>query len=574
MKFHVAARSQSAADKFRQVNPALIDAEFHVGSESLFNLLNEIIAGPHSFAMFLHDDAFYPSDFPERVNKAISDLNHEWPNWGICGNAGIGSIGYGLDTTQYVRFLFDPHGGPTQIGDVRPVESIDGNTMLINCDALKRNGVTLPTFFGYQLYDLCLSIETLFAGLAVLTSPLLACYHSSSGNQSDFTKAAASKGFLEFVGGRLSNRKFLTMNGVLKIPFSGLSSKNLIDIELSALRNASKSRPPRRLAIIVRSQFREKVLLLRTLQSIKSFAASAGDHIEITPVIITDRGDRIPDFACSYAEVIAVSPFEKSDSRSLILRAALQKITADFYCFVDDDDWLFPNEAERLACIISTASSGNIIFCDTMHFHETMSTTDTFGSRSYNTVVGSRFKASNWGKSLGGFNHIPFCGVILPRDVLKAMPSSVFERVTYYEDYAIQLFSILQARPMPIIYDKLFAGISVRTTSTNSRWQNSITEVDRSKWHMSNAELASIICNSDLGNLPFSFSPVVNRLTVANVPAFSRIERYGLVSARFLIGGYCYIKSPTRWGAGAKHFLSNFKEGGFRRLVMSVCTFR
>src|SRR5690606_38212394 len=137
MRIHVAARNEAYGQQFMKNNSAVHNVVLHQGTSSLFTLLQSIIDGEDDYALFVHDDVFLPSSMNEHVFSLIEELNTNWPNWGICGNAGI--IAPSLaDGGRACRYLFDPHGGPSLGGFILPAETVDGNTILLNCRALRK----------------------------------------------------------------------------------------------------------------------------------------------------------------------------------------------------------------------------------------------------------------------------------------------------------------------------------------------------------------------------------------------------------------------------------------------------
>ena len=179
------------------------------------------------------------------------------------------------------------------------------------------------------------------------------------------------------------------------------------------------------------------------------------------------------------------------DSRYRLVRFAAESIEADYFWFVDDDDWVFPNEAERLGLVVNTAPENSIVFVGSQHFEEaSLARSPNADATSYRSKAARPFPAEDFLASLSGENHSPFCGVLLSRAALLNVPPAVYERVTYFEDYMTILSALLQEDCFPVTVDKLFAGISLRRSG------NSVTEKDRRTWNESMSELASHLVNS------------------------------------------------------------------------------
>jgi hypothetical protein len=244
---------------------------------------------------------------------------------------------------------------------------------------------------------------------------------------------------------------------------------------------------PKSLTITIRTQFRRDVLLRRTIESARAFVAAAGRNADLRVAIVTDSGANPPDYVPASIPIIRAHVPAGTDSRYRLVGAAAEQIESDYYYFVDDDDWLFPNEAERLVQIINVAPNYSLLFVTSQHFREESSE----WSAAYPAVrPGHNYPADLFLRSLSGQNHSPFCGVIFGRGALKRLPPELLATVTYYEDYMTLLLSLLDARQLPIIVDKLLAGISIRPSG------NAVTETDRTKWNASMSEVVSHLVNS------------------------------------------------------------------------------
>jgi hypothetical protein len=490
MRVHVVARSDETAQEFVSRHQPFADhISVHTGVSSYFALLNEVIADSSDAACVVHDDVYLPAQFMDRLSDLRSTLEREWPNWGVCGNAGVVPFQFGGTGTHVVRYLFDPHGGPNLQGAILPAIGVDGNVLFINCSALKAANVKLPAFEGFHLYDVTLCLETIRAGRGVLVAPHLACYHDSPGSHGGFDAAARSLAYQNYLARAVRNRTINTINGSVSATTVALSDRGAIDTEMDSLRCAARGRLGKHVAIVVRSQFVRPSTLRRTLESILAFciAARPGGAV-FMPYVVTDKMERCPDFVERYAEIKAASFPGFSDTRNKLVEYAIQSIEADYFWFVDDDDWLFPNEAERLGLIIGCAPNSSIFFVNSQYFHEEAGNGESAIGRGYSVRTGRYFSSREWLKSLSGHNHIPFCGFICNRQTLLAAPQTVYDRVSYFEDFALQLFAIQSVGIYPILMDKLVAGISVRKTG------NTITETNRMKWNASCAEMASAFC--------------------------------------------------------------------------------
>lgn len=498
---HVVARSRSAADLFLQHHPFLeAHLTFELGTRSYFHLLNRLIETTSKpWICLVHDDVYLGSDFAQKIIDLVATLETGWPNWGLAGNAAVLPIQVGYAATEVVRFLSDPHGGPNLAGHILPAQSIDGNVMLLNLSAMRLRRLRLPTFEGFQLYDIALSLETIKAGLGVLACPQLSCWHGSRGNQQEFDRALSSRSFDEYLSSTVRNRVVSTINGdkEIRLDDPGRVLRGGIDVQLDSLKEATVGRKKRSVAIVTRTQFKRPLLLKRTLDTVKAFVCAARATADFAGFVVADsvgaasmdeveNRKSMPD---GFTLMLADLPRTGGDTRYLLVDYAAKNIAADYFWFIDDDDWIFPNEAERLGLVISGSPQNSIIFLGCQHFSEQSLSGDSDDATTFRSTPGRYYAAANFLASLSGSNHTPFCGQLFPRETLLSIPSKVYASVTYYEDYMTTLFALLAARCFPISIDKLFVGISVRESG------NTITETDRTKWNRSMSELVSHMVN-------------------------------------------------------------------------------
>lgn len=575
MKIHVAARNEAYALQFSKNNPDVQNVVLHRGVSSLFTLLQSIIDGNDDYALFVHDDIFLPSSMNDHVSKLIDKLNTEWPNWGICGNAGIiaPTLAGGSRTC---RFLFDPHGGPSLRGFILPAETIDGNTILLNCRALRAAQVRLPSFEGFQFYDISLSVETLAGGLAVLLAPQLACYHDSKGNQSEFDRALQSKPLIEYLSGKLSNRSVSSLNGLLKLPFMG-KKNGQFDICNTALRNAAVGRSEAKIAFVIRTQFRDAPLLLRAIISTLTFSAATENRSIKTYVVTENADDATVKKLPHNVKVIAADCGATSDTRNHLIKRAVNSISEDFVLFLDDDDWVFPNEAsyisDLLTCLPTTAS----LVVESQHFAEAIMIAGETDWRNSTLHPQRKFFSRDWPKNLTGQNYVPMCGAFYSRDILSQQPQETYEKIIYYEDFTVSLFALLNSNSVFFSIPKLVSGISIR--NIGSSVANTVNVTDRTKWNQSQAEVAHYLCASATNNVAFSIGDAIGSHTTRyaveqqNVH-LSWLDRKSIASTRLIHGLFAYMFHPRDYASNLKAILLATKLDGARGAVRSIANLR
>lgn len=576
MKIHVAARNETAALQFTKNNPDTANVVLHQHVNSLFTLLQTIIDSDVDYALFVHDDVFLPSSINDGVFKLIDKLNTEWPNWGICGNAGITAPTL-ADGSRICRFLFDPHGGPSLSGFILPAETVDGNTILLNCRALRAAGVRLPSFEGFQFYDIILSIETLAAGLAVLLAPQLAVYHNSSGNQLEFDRTAGSKAFISYLSDRLSNRLVHSINGVLTLPFKGQTHERF-DICNKALKNAAVRRPKAKVAFIIRTQFRDVPLLLRAITSTLAFTAAA-ENASVKTYIITEKSDiDIIKHLPNNVEVITVDCASTSDTRNHLIKCGVNSISEDFVLFLDDDDWLFPNEATYIADLLTCLPSYANLVVDCHSFVEEILIAGESDIRNSTLKPLRRFISKDWPKNFSGNNYTPMCGVFYSRNILSYQPQETYDKIVYYEDYTASLFALLNPKSVFFSVPKLVSGISVR--NDKDRIPNTVNVSDRIKWHQSQAELAHHLCVNATNNVALSMGKALGSIDYANHNPWQKygrlswLDRKSINTTRFIRGLCSFMIQPKYYVAHLKSIGLAIKSDGVRGAAATVSNMR
>jgi hypothetical protein len=284
-EIYVIARDEDAVKLFKENNPCITSAKFCVNPSSIFKVISEILFSDADYAIICHDDVTYPSSFNSIINDLVSKLNTDWPKWGIAGNSGI-SVVQNVCDNRIVKYAIEDGELPSSIGHILPAETIDGNTILLNCRSLRNAKISIPQYDGMHEYDTILSIATQYHGLSVLICPELACFHLNISYPTTSVPIQYSDAFLSFLSSKITNRKLKTVRENFSIPKKN-SSEQRYDLRRLAAVNASKGRTAK-LGIITRSQFRSISLLNRTIESVKEFRDAAISNIQITHYIATD----------------------------------------------------------------------------------------------------------------------------------------------------------------------------------------------------------------------------------------------------------------------------------------------
>lgn len=190
----------------------------YVTGVDLYTFLNNIInTTKEDYALVCHDDVILPKQIKENIEKCVNSMNTYVgkESWGIMGNAGVEVL-----TKDVYTYISDPHTLllPPKTDRPRLIESIDGNTMLLNIKNLKKKNVSLPKgITGFHLYDLILCLEIHKAGLVCGISSDLYVKHLSGGHYQDFINFSQKKNIQEYFRNSFSNKFITTINGDIKV---------------------------------------------------------------------------------------------------------------------------------------------------------------------------------------------------------------------------------------------------------------------------------------------------------------------------------------------------------------------
>lgn len=471
MKVYVGCSSKKKAAEFARRHPCLPDPVFLPRKGLDAELLATITSGATSPCLYIEDDVYLDAGFMERAAAGLAEIGQRDPLWGLCGNFGIALNMYGLRPTALARYLADAQGGPNLPPAILPAQSLHGNTLLINAPLLRSRGIALPERGAGSLGSLMLCLITMRNGLRNYLLPQLLVYHDGQAREArERLREARAPEFQawarELLGcvslsstfGELSVRE---ARGDMFLPEDGLAS------------HARKPQP--HVAIVIRTRFQRPYMLWRATQTAAAFRAASGHAGMYEIVIVSDRaGEKLPA-GVEFRHFPTKPPLE--DSRLHLIRQAARAINADYFWFLDDDDWLFPNRAAFISDSIIANPPGCTFHLGSRHFRES-EVAGSFAGAS-RASADKTYSPRCFANSLQGFNAMPFCGLVFPAAALRnLLAANDFSRILYYEDYCIELLNMFLPGYFPVALDVLAAGISVRDNNT-------ITEKDRTRWNTS-----------------------------------------------------------------------------------------
>lgn len=467
---------------FRKRNPWIDENVVYKGdNETILQFINSIIRSEKDACLLLADDACSDKDFIARVRAGLAKLQNSYTHWGLAGNGGYGGNLYGIGASPVIRYFSDLSGGPNLPGRILPAQSLESGVLLLNAPLLREKGVSLPDVGDCRDFvGTILSLAAQNAGLGCFALPELLLFHNSHRDSKE--TGAVNEPFINWVSGIVSPKRLPLSYGSLALP----EASGNMDPEYSSLECCAPRRE-KTVCIVVRTRFQSKERLWRTLTTINAFIAASGHAGMYRPIVISDLQNRenAPLEGIPFMRFSPDEPLE--DSRFFLVRQAAMNLEGDYYWFIDDDDWLFPNMARFISLSIQASPPGALLYTGSRHFREKEMADGTWPGDSH--VKGDHYyDPKNFYRSFFGKNHVPFCGMIFPAEHLKQIfTANDFDSIIYFEDYTLEQMVMYREDFFPVVIDCLAAGISVREKG------NTITSPNNPLWNISECAMFSKI---------------------------------------------------------------------------------
>lgn len=468
----------------------------------LYSFINKVIKDcKDDYALLCHDDIILPQNIERNVSNCINSANEYlgFNNWGVIGNAGLEII-----SKRTITFLSDPHTKVLPYSTKNPiiVESVDGNTMLLNIKALREKNISLPKgLSGYHLYDVILCMEAYKKGLVCAISSWLYVKHLSKGNYDSFKKAIREEQYQEYFRSSFSNHVITTINDLIEVRRNykhleniGLRLKSYEDTVNNVVNNLFKSRKIT-LNILIRLH-KESKKFIRLLDYINILQEKIDKNITLKVLIginnVTKEeiGDYITnikkDFEFLNITDIYIENTDKQYPRVNALKKMVEKVYKDensYIWIVDYDDFIMPEIAQYLQYILYNE---DVVIGNSQVFREEWENGSDIPVRSTPDHI---ITIDNVKKLLHGSIFLPICSVIYKAKVLDDIFKNNDLVGDYFEDYAITLLALKDNnyKCVPIS----FAGISYHGSNT-------VVEEDRTHWDYSYTSFLSEIINKEL----------------------------------------------------------------------------
>ncbi len=467
----------------------------------LFKFINLVIKEcPTDYALVVHEDVILPETIDDSVNNAIKDSDAYFGsgNWGVIGNAGVEFL-----SKKVLTYISDPHTYtlPPKTKHPHIVESIDGNTMLLNIKAIRKNSITLPDYLvGYHLYDLILCTQCYINNLACGVSSWLYTKHLSAGNYQSFKEAIKEKQFQKYFSENFNNHTITSLNDTIPIKsndngdlFKETVGKKSFEEIIKDCINKIFIPKNINLNIIIRIH-KESPKLSRLLESLRIFQLKLQPHNRLTIHLainnisenkIAKYITKLKNFSKPLNLKIHFTNSSERYPRVASIGEVVEKLALEensYTWIVDYDDFVMPELANDINFLLY---DNEMVVGDTYIFSE------QWGDKDYPLISSfdHKIESFNIKDILTGKNFMPICSIIYKSEILKDIFASKNLRGDYFEDYALVLLaaktSAVQSYPLP------FCGVSYHG-------DNTVLEEDRTHWDYSYTTFLSEIINNGL----------------------------------------------------------------------------
>jgi len=486
----IVTKGSASFQEFVRVNELQEEVVTQAGQDgvSISGKINSLLQSKsQDFVVIASSDIVLPDGWLETVSQRMDGVASKWNSCVALTAVGVSPFRYGYSATYLVDHLVEAgYQGMSQIET--PVTSSSPEFVLLD---LARLRAKLPGGFrGFSDEDfgVWFSLELALVGLNVFSSPSMATYAPRRKRLGE-SRSQSDKALIQFVGENTNCKEFQTTRGKVRIPLAVETNlratpptiKNLFLAGLDFSGNAP------RLAIVTRTQFKRPEELMRCLESVISFAAQYNDE-NLRLVLVSDSPIP-PEFNVPEVfEVLTVKLPQGKDSRFILVGEAVSRIESDYFLFVDDDDWMFPNNAASLRQLLTVCPQDSVVFADARHYSEERGVDDSIYVGN-NVVPGRFFPGSNFPGSLAGVNNNPFCAVVFPKATFEDLTPNTYSGIEYAEDYFLVLRTLYKDCS-PFVLQGELVGISIRESG------NTVTEFGHLKWLRAKANVAQQLANS------------------------------------------------------------------------------
>lgn len=492
-------------DERRDYYPAL-DIQIVPKAESACVAVSALLQGGRTEPFLLaRGDVWFGLEIDIQVAELIFELNETVPNWALCGNLGVAA-----DGSEAISFLQHAEGSPSYRRQPEPVLLLDDNLLLI--DPTKLSLVELPAVSGGAGYGLALSLEAQRRGCCVLADRRLVAALAMARDTQAVANVVEQPVFRDWYGRYFLNHLLPGLDGPLDLapavawlaldPSASVRRADIVGLHDQALMAARGNRPLS-LQIVCRTMLNRSWLLTRAVQSFAAAVHDAAGMARLSVRIVTSGTDAAMQTEVERLRQLtpgieidgrAYDVREGRYSRMDLLLHAVEDCPADHIWFVDDDDFLLPGAMPAILRRLALAGQ-RLVVGASQRYEEKWEAAPDGGHRLAEWEILPAWRGEGVYRALGGMNHTPICSMVLPAAALKRAVAGVSARGDYYEDYFL-LLRLLGTQPVDIaVLPTVIAGISLRDG------QNTVTEIDRSRWHLSYATvMGEVLRPADLAS--------------------------------------------------------------------------
>ncbi len=470
-----------------------VRVEACAGREAWSARIRDTIAAADDVVAVCRQQAWLQDRFFDAARSVADDLDRDYPNWSLCGDAGVAP-----DGSHRYHHIKDDRRGPVPGYRPAPVIALDGNVILVNAKRWVEKGVTLPALADFDALALGASLEGLLHGLLPLADARLASVVAGT-EGSERSDPADCEPFVEYLrsyverlpGADASGANVGLYDRLARIAGASLQARLLSLFDASLVTSRGGRKPS--VVIGCRTQLDRPALLDRAVASFAEAARAAGELATVGVRILSDLPEA--QIAPEVARLRAMHPSLELDgwhiaardkrlSRVDLLLGAIRRADSDFIWFVDDDDFVYAGGACALARAL-TAGAPQLVIGNSSVFEETWQH-DGAGLRLDAATLKYRRSASDVYRALFE-NNTPVCSMVMPVATAQSRIDGVQAAGEYYEDYLLLLLLLTAPDVELELVDADFCGISLR------QGENTVTAPDRTVW---NESLANVLADA------------------------------------------------------------------------------
>lgn len=448
----------------------------HGSAQSLTHVLARTAARPDcdAIVMIRNPDLVLDADLPRRIRAGLDALSG-LDKWAIAASGGLGladarhlalyaSQAPAIPSTCGPQPLLDP------MPDLTLVNAAHAEAVLGGATACVDTGLeTILALEGYLEGCVSVFLPRLTAGIAgeLMGRDLNRLRRTLNGH----------------LGARLPGQTIVTLTGEVRLDTEDADAaqdpRSLAPTD-AAMRVVLRHCEAPGLSIVTRTRFTRPHLLRRLLTSI---SRARPDRMALEIILSSDA----PEAECQDATATLQADFPHlqlrlvhnkphGHSRVTNLVQGLRAARMDYAAIVDDDDYLDLFAFDHILPAFFMENRP-VVFASSEVHEEVWENADAPRPALTQSAPVRTYPAARWREMFDGYNKLPICAMIAPRDFVVERLETVDLTHDLSEDYALFLL-LLTARDLPAIHEvqETFCHISLRGQ------ENSVGMEDRRPW--------------------------------------------------------------------------------------------